>query len=263
MPYHKLNAHAHSTTSDGKLAIADIDDIAKDWGGLIAVTDHNTVRAHEEFESSAILPGIEVKVSEEDGGVDILLYHTRRELIDFFERIIKPNLADSTNPHVRIFGPTKLSILTLLEEAKDAGCEIIIPHYYHGEGISNLPKHLQHTIAQRYRPIVEYNGRLRRGANFHANLFAIRHGLPTIATADSHLPGQYTSSFTMIPLPSNVTPTIHTLLNTLRRHPKRCKKHLEYPSIWDALALVLNALRTQGVQAITDYIKRKVKNCCR
>ncbi|OGJ60177.1 hypothetical protein A2635_02270 [Candidatus Peribacteria bacterium RIFCSPHIGHO2_01_FULL_51_9] len=274
----KFNAHAHSTESDGELTIEEIDTIAKEWqmngkrrevngitGGIIGVTDHNTVKAHENFVSPNIVPGIEVKVRREDYGVDLLLYHTREKLLAFCHDVIYPKL--NSNPKAAIMGPTRLALFELLDAATDAGCAIVIPHYYHVEGISVLPKELQENIAKKYAPIVEFNGRLRRWWNHKAWLFAHatyhkpillprRKSLPVIATGDSHLRGHFTSSYTKIPLPLHIDPTGPNLFRAIRRYNRHCKRKLEDPSTADTVATAYHIIKKGGMSVVSDYIKR-------
>lgn len=273
----KFNAHAHSTESDGELPIEKIDEIAREWpgkgktGGIIAVTDHNTVKAHENFASPNIVPGIEVKVRREDYGIDLLLYHTRENLLTFCNKVIYPKR--NPNPKAAIFGATRLGLFELLDAATEAGCEIVIPHYYHVEGLSVLPKEVQETVARKYAPIVEFNGRLRRWWNHKAWLFAhaARHKyillqhiplprrkpLPVIATGDSHRPGHYTSSYTKVPLSPISEPTVHNLFWAIRRYNRHCKRKLEKdPSTADTVATAYHVVKKSGISIIGDYIKR-------
>lgn len=264
----KFNAHSHSTESDGELTIKQIDDIAKEWGGIIGVTDHNTIAAHEKFESPNIVSGIEAKVRREDYGIDLLLYHSREKLITFCHEVIYPKR--NPNPRAAITGPTRLALFELLDAATDAGCTIVIPHYYHVEGLSVLPKEIQETIAKKYSPIVEFNGRLRRWWNYKAWLFAHaayyknkkplllprRKPLPVIATGDSHLRGHYTSSYTEVPLRPNVEPTASNLFEAIRRYNRHCKRRLEDPSTADTVATAYHVMKKSGTAIITDYIKR-------
>lgn len=251
VPY-KVNVHAHSNLSDGVLSPQEINDRAQEWGGIIAITDHNTAKAHEDLDAPNILPGIEVKVSEEDEGIDILLYHTREKLLAFCEEIIYPAY-DHRNP---IYAPTRLRLLSLLQQAQEAECEIIIPHYAHFEGLSELPRNVQREAARNFPLIIELNGRLGGTSNLKAKLFALRHKLPTIAAADSHLGSQYTSSFTTIPLPADIPPIARHLLQMLRQHSNLCSKHLEDPTFFDKLATGIQNLRRSNFYTLRDYIKR-------
>src|SRR3989338_1838452 len=200
--YH-FNAHAHSTCSDGALTPQEIDVLAHEARRkhfLIAITDHNTVRAHEDFSSPRIIPGVEVKTQE--GGVDVLLYAERERLIEFFHAIVEPAL-DRRDP---IFGATHLKILNLVGLAHEAGMDIVIPHYSHNEGLAVLPPPLQCEVA-RFPIIVEMNALLSRSANAAAKQFAHHVRRPLIAAGDSHCRDQYLSSYTSLPLPLAVLPT--------------------------------------------------------
>ena len=249
---HNVNVHAHSVESDGTLTIKEIDQIAKEWGGIIAVTDHNTARAHELFSSTNILPGIEVKTAEADCGVDVLLYNTREKLLTFCDRIIYPARLDS-NP---LYGPTRLRLRKLLDKAVDYECDIVIPHYHHVEGLAVLPHKEQLYIAKNYPITVELNGRLSKSANRHAHLFAFLTRKSLIASADSHLPAHYISTYTTIPLPHSHSPTSRNLFRSLRKFPRFSQRFLEDQKIADAIGTSWQIIRTIGIGAIRDYIQR-------
>ncbi|MBI3336898.1 hypothetical protein HYZ98_05050 [Candidatus Peregrinibacteria bacterium] len=251
---HPINIHAHSNASDGVLTIHDIDQKAKEWGGIIGITDHNTARAHELFSSPNILPGIEVKTSEKDCGVDVLLYNTREKLLVFCDRIVYPARLPS-NP---LFGPTRLQLSELLDRAIEYDCDIVIPHYHHLEGLGVLPHKQQRHIAAQYPITIELNGRLSTWANRHAHLFAFLTHRPVIASADSHLPQHYTSTYTTIPLPPAISPTSRNLFRSLRRFPQFSRRFLEEPTLTDTIAMSWQTIRSIGISAVWDYVQRFV-----
>lgn len=264
----KFNAHSHSTESDGELTIEEIDKIAREWGGIIAVTDHNTGKAHEKFASHYIAPGIEVKVRREDYGIDFLLYQEREKFLTFCENVIYPKR--KKNPKTAIMGTTAFKVFDLLDEATEAHCDYVVAHYYSAEGLSVLPKEVQELIATKYAPIVELNGRLRRWWNYKAWLFAHaayyknkkplllprRKPLPVIATGDSHLLGHYTSSYTKVPLHPDTDPTVTNLFKAIRRYNRHCKRVLENPSTADMVATAYHIVKKGGMSVASDFIKR-------
>lgn len=247
-PYrrYRVNFHAHSTYSDGSCTPQEIDAIAmasRRKNALIAITDHNTVRAHEEFASSRILPGVEVKA--EEGGVDVLLYAERAKLIAFFRDVIEPAL----DPSDSIYGATHCKILELVGSAHEAGMEIVVPHYYHSEGLSILPVSLQREVAK-FPVVIELNALLSRSANAAAKKFARAVHRPLIAAADSHRPDQYLAAYTSIPLRRDESPTIRNLFQSLRSHPCRCRKHLRRAGLCTRLATGWNVLCSAGILSI-------------
>ena len=243
---YRVNFHAHSTHSDGSCTPQEIDAIAgtaRRKNMLIAITDHNTVRAHEEFTSSRILPGVEVKV--EDGGVDVLLYAERANLLAFFHDVIEPAL-DPSDP---IYGATRCKILELVGSAYEAGMEIVVPHYYHNEGLSVLPASLQREVAK-FPVAIEMNALLSRSANGAAKKFANSVHRPLIAAADSHRPDQYLAAYTSIPLRRDEPPTIRNLFQSLRSHSRRCRKHLRHAGLYTRLMTGWNVLCSAGIFSI-------------
>lgn len=244
--YYRVNVHAHSTHSDGSCTPQEIDAIAQHShlkNALIAITDHNNVRAHEELTSPRILPGVEVKV--EEGGVDVLLYAEREKLIAFFHDVIEPAL-DSSDP---IYGATHCKILELVGSAHEAGMEIVIPHYSHLEGLSVLPQSLQREVAK-FPVAIELNTLLSRSANGVAKKFASSVHRPLIAAADSHRPDQYLAAYTSIPLRRDDPPTIQNLFRSLRAHPHFCRKHLQQVGLFTRLATGWNVLTSAGIFSI-------------
>lgn len=247
-PYrrHRVNFHAHSTHSDGSCTPQEIDAIAEETrrkNFLIAITDHNTVRAHEEFTSPRILPGMEVKAQE--GGVDILLYAERAKLIAFFHDVIEPTL-DPADP---IYGATRCKILEIVGSAHEAGLQIVIPHYSHSEGLSMLPTSLQREVAK-FPVALELNALLSRSANRAAKTFARAAQRPLVAAADSHRPDQYCAAYTSIPLRRDDAPTVENLFRALHAHPGRCRKHLRQAGLWTRLMTGWNVLWNAGVVSI-------------
>lgn len=247
-PYrrYRVNFHTHSTYSDGSCTPQEIDAIAETtrWKNmLIAITDHNTVRAHEDFTSSRILPGVEVKA--EDRGVDLLLYAERAKLIAFFYDVIAPAL----DPRDPIYGATRLKILELVGSAHEAGMEMVIPHYSHPEGLSVLPVSLQQEVAK-FPVAIELNALLSRSANREAKKFARAVHRPLIAAADSHRPDQYLAAYTSIPLRRDDPPTIEKLFRVLHTHPNKCRKHLRQAGLCTRLATGWNVLCSAGILSI-------------
>lgn len=247
-PYrrYRVNFHAHSTYSDGSCtpqAIDAIAEAAQRKNMLIAITDHNTVRSHEEFTSSRILPGVEVKV--EEGGVDLLLYAERQKLLAFFHDVVEPAL-DPSDP---IYGATHCKILELVGSAHEAGMEIVIPHYSHLEGLSVLPMSLQREVAK-FPVAIELNALLSRSANGLAKKFASSVHRPLIAAADSHRPDQYLAAYTSIPLRRDESPTIRNLFQSLRSHPHRCRTHLQQAGLYTRFMTGWNVLRSAGIFSI-------------
>lgn len=210
---------------------------------LIAITDHNTVRAHEEFASPRILPGMEVKA--EEGGVDILLYADRAKLLTFFHDAIEPAL-DPSDP---IYGATRCKILELVGSAHEAGLQIVIPHYAHNEGLSMLPASLQREVAK-FPVAIEFNALLSRGANRAAKTFARAVQRPLIAAADSHRPDQYCAAYTSIPLRHGEAPTVENLFRALHTHPNRCRKYLRQAGLYTRLMTGWNVLWNAGIFSI-------------
>ena len=243
---YRLNAHAHSTFSDGSCTpqeIAAIADAARQKNMLVAITDHNTVRAHEEFASSRILPGVEVKVQE--GGVDILLYAERKRLLEFFRDMVEPAL-DPSDP---IYGATRCKILELVGSAYEAGMQMVIPHYHHTEGLSVLPSSLQREVAK-FPVAIELNALLSRSANAAAKKFARDVRRPLIAAADSHRPDQYLAAHTSIPLRHDAPPTAENLFHSLYTHPNHCRRHLCEAGLSTRLLTAWNVLSSAGIVSI-------------
>lgn len=255
-PYrrYRLNAHAHSTYSDGSLSPPEIDALVQETrlkNALIAITDHNNVGAHEDFSFPWMKSGVEVKVTE--GGVDIHLYDEREKLLPFFYDVIDP----ARDPRDPIYGATRLKILNLVGTAHDAGMDILIPHLHHNEGLSVLPKSLQLEVAK-FPVIIELNALLSRGANAAAKRFAREVHRPLIAAADSHRPDQYLAAYTSIPLRRDETPTIRNLFQSLRSHPRRCRKHLRQAGLCTRLATGWNVLSSAGVFSVLRQYFRSV-----
>ncbi|MBI2117986.1 hypothetical protein HYT95_03745 [Candidatus Peregrinibacteria bacterium] len=165
---YRVNFHAHSTYSDGSSSPRDA--------------------------SPRIIPGVEVKVQE--GGVDVLLYAEREKLIAFFHDVVEPAL----DPFDPLYGAARLKILELVGSAHEAGMWMVIPHYYHNEGLSVLLESLQREVAK-FPVAIELNALLSRSANGAAKTFARAVHRPLIAAADSHRPDQYLAAYTSIPLP--------------------------------------------------------------
>lgn len=210
---------------------------------LIAITDHNTVRAHEEFSSPRILPGMEVKA--EEGGVDVLLYAERAKLITFFHDVIEPALY----PSDPLYGATRCRILELVGSAHEAGLQIVIPHYAHSEGLAMLPASLQREVAK-FPVAIELNALLSRSANKAAKTFARAVQCPLVAAADSHRPDQYCAAYTSIPLRRDDAPTVENLFHMLHEHPWMCRRHLRPAGLWTRLMTGWNVLTSAGISSI-------------
>lgn len=247
-PYqrHRVNFHAHSTHSDGSCTPREIDAIARaarQANAIVAITDHNTVRAHEEFVSPRILPGVEVKA--EEGGVDILLYAERAKLLAFFRDVVEPAL----DPWDPVYGATRCKILELIGSAHEAGLEIVIPHYYHTEGLSVLSPSLQREVAK-FPVAIELNALLSRSANAAASRFARDMRLPVVAAADSHRPDQYLAAYTSIPLRRSTPPTAEHLFRALRAHPHFCRRHLRQAGLGTRVMTGWNVLCSAGIFSV-------------
>ncbi len=247
-PYQRfrVNFHAHSTYSDGSCTPWEIDAIAQEArqaNAFIAITDHNTVRAHEEFALPRILPGVEVKA--EEGGVDVLLYAERAKLLAFFRDVVEPAL----DPRDPIYGATRCKILSLVGSAHEAGMEIVVPHYYHTEGLSVLAPSLQREVAK-FPVAIELNALLSRSANAAAKRFASDTQRPLMAAADSHRPDQYLAAYTSIPLRRDVPPTAEHLFQALRAHPHLCRKHLRQAGLSTRIMTGWNVLCSAGIFSI-------------
>ncbi len=243
---YRVNFHAHSTYSDGSSSPREIDAIvqtARRKNMLVAITDHNNVCAHETFASPRIIPGVEVKVQE--GGVDVLLYAEREKLIAFFHDVVEPAL----DPFDPIYGATRCKILELVGSAHEAGMRMVIPHYYHNEGLSVLPMSLQLEVAK-FPVAIELNALLSRSANGAAKQFARSMHLPLIAAADSHRPDQYLAAYTSIPLRRDEPPTVENLFRALHAHPKKCRKHLWEAGLRTRLMTAWNVLTSAGIFSI-------------
>lgn len=247
-PYqrYRVNFHAHSTCSDGSCTPQEIDAIAqaaRQANALIAITDHNTVRAHEEFALPRILPGVEVKT--EEGGVDVLLYAERAKLLAFFRDVVEPAL----DPRDPLYGATRCKILALVGSAHEAGMEIVIPHYYHTEGLSVLAPSLQREVAK-FPVAIELNALLSRSANAAAKRFASDARRPLVAAADSHRQDQYLAAYTSIPLRRDTPPTAEHLFQALRAHPHFCRKHLRQAGLGTRIMTGWNVLCSAGIFSI-------------
>lgn len=252
---YRLNAHAHSTYSDGALTPQEIDTLIQQSprkNFLVAITDHCDVRAHEEFVSPHILPGLEVKV--EEGGVDVLLYHEREKLLSFFYDVVEP----ARDPRDPLYGATRLKLLSLLGVAHEAGFDVVIPHYSHNEGLSILPEKTQREVAK-FPIVVEQNALLSHSANSVAKEFARAVGRPLLASGDSHLSDQYLSTYTSIPLPRGVSPTMSALLSSLREHPKRARLRLRATTPLDRLWTGWQVLQNAGAISIATQYARAMR----
>jgi hypothetical protein len=76
--------HCHTTASDGRLTPADVVKLAKQRDvSLLAITDHDTIAAHEEALAAGaafglrVIPGIEVSSLSPQGEVHVLGYNVR------------------------------------------------------------------------------------------------------------------------------------------------------------------------------------------
>lgn len=76
--------HCHTTASDGRLSATEVVQLAKQRDvSLLAITDHNTIAAHEEALAAGsalglrVLPGIEVSSLSAQGEVHVLGYNVR------------------------------------------------------------------------------------------------------------------------------------------------------------------------------------------
>jgi predicted metal-dependent phosphoesterase TrpH len=76
--------HCHTTASDGQLAPADVVKLAKQRDvSLLAITDHDTIAAHDEALAAGaalnlrVIPGIEVSSLSPQGEVHVLGYNVR------------------------------------------------------------------------------------------------------------------------------------------------------------------------------------------
>lgn len=249
---YRLNAHAHSTYSDGALTPQEIEERTLEKhhkNFLVAITDHNTVGAHVNFSSPRIVPGVEVKAKE--GGVDVLLYTERERLLSFFQDVIEPAL-DPSDP---IYGATRLHVLQLVGIAHEAGLDIVIPHYSHLEGLSVLPVSLQREVVK-FPVLIELNGLLSRSANAAAKDFAKSVQRPLIAAADSHRPDQYLSTYTSIPLPRDIPPTGARLFAAVRQHPLRSRLRLRQTGLMSRLVTAWQVLQCVGpLSMLRQYLR--------
>lgn len=210
---YQFNNHAHTTVSDGELHPKQIEELlARHPSLVISITDHQRIGAYDILGNHPrVVPGIEVKVSEEN--IDFLIHtETPQELELFYKQVVEP-----ANPYNTMMGAIDMDAETLLAHAKERNHIIVAPHYWAPEGLSALPPERQQQLAMEFKPFVEYNGRMGKYRNAEAKRFARHMRLPLIAGADSHLADQHTQTYTSVRLPEGVPPSASALFAEIRK----------------------------------------------
>lgn len=253
---YRFNNHCHTSVSDGELSPKNIADLLKGHPSLVlSVTDHLRIGAYDTLgDHPQIVPGIEVKVSE--GNVDFLIHtETPGELENFYREVIEP-----ANPSKTMFGPIDMDAEHLLSEVEERGHTAVLAHYWAPEGLSALPPDRQRFLAKRFRPFVEYNGRMGRARNAEARRFARKLHLPMVAGADSHLHDQHTDTFTSVRLPEGTPPTMRNLFEEIRKRKVQFRLRNAgwvdtMRTVWKATKSVVQ--RFDGFNGLLHAIKTK------
>ncbi len=177
----KIDMHTHSKYSkDGSSEVREMFDRAESKGldGL-AITDHYDVRAWKEAEEISeekgmfFIPGEEVKILDEDGKCngEVLLYFMKR-------------------------GIGSMTIEKINKEVRKQGGLIFVAHPF--SRTRHTPKNVKGLL--RYVDGIEgFNARSRfASTNKKASGFASKHGIPTVAGSDGHIPLEVGCGYTEV-----------------------------------------------------------------
>ncbi len=236
--YQSVNLHSHSTASDGQKTPRQIEAFARERGIIVAITDHNTVAAHEEIDSPHILAGVEVRAGS--AGIEVLVYGERTALLHFFRDAVEPYLREE-NP---CYAPIRRSIMDVMHDAYQCGLYVILPHYAAIAGIGMLEERDQRRIAQ-WPVFVELNGQLSAKRNAKARAFAEAMGLPIIAADDTHW-GDYSRTLTHILLPTDTAPTVKNLVHGVREYAHHCRLDIQEPTVQQSFRTARQIQRSIG-----------------
>lgn len=172
----KIDFHVHSRFSlDGDMTVDELLKRAKASGlDGVAVTDHNSIRGGNEA------------LKRRDLG---LIVFAGSEINTSKGEVIGLNIREDIRPGL---APEETCRLI-----KDQGGFIIIPHPFDifrkglGKRISDVLDYIDAVEVFNSRSMV-------RGFNRKAMDFARKHGLPGVASSDSHFPGELGSSYTIV-----------------------------------------------------------------
>jgi predicted metal-dependent phosphoesterase TrpH len=187
--YLAVDMHVHSRYSDGLPTVKDLLSRARYHGFGLAITDHNMVGGAKEACTGdhhvAVIPGIEVSTAE---GPHILFYfYEIRDLLDFYNRVIKEALRE--NPWMAIRLPTD----TLLGRAEGYSCLIIAAHPF---GYAVLNRGMLKAVEKRIMPpellhpvdgLEVICGGMSAALNRKAGEYSMAHHLGFTGGSDAHL----------------------------------------------------------------------------
>jgi len=172
----KIDFHVHSSFSmDGVMDVDELLEKAKASGlDGVAVTDHNTIMGGKEA----------LKAGDKD-------------LIIFAGSEIKTNAGEIIGLNINEEVPAELSPEETCRLIKKQGGFIIVPHPF---------DRLRKGLGKKTKDIIKYidaievfNSRsIINQFNKKASDFAREHGLPGVASSDSHFPGEMGSSYTLV-----------------------------------------------------------------
>ena len=124
-PKQYIDLHIHTKASDGLIDLNFLRKFLKNTSHLISITDHNEIKSNLELYNNSkinIVPGIEVGCKD---GFELLIYFkTDTELIDFYNKNVKP----FKNKYK--IARTKQTHDYYLKQAEKYNCFISIPHIY-------------------------------------------------------------------------------------------------------------------------------------
>ena len=122
----RVNLHIHSSYSDGSASFEEIATIAKQKGcEFYAITDHNTLQGHVEYQNSSAIVGVEFDVWYRGIFLHLLAYGVdvnSSELQSFCAKSKK----ETTTDLVRFF--SKRNLLKLIEAIHKAGGFAVLAH---------------------------------------------------------------------------------------------------------------------------------------
>ena len=170
----KADLHVHSVHSDdGRQTVEDLIKRCEELGiGAVAITDHNTMRAHFEEVSKyegkmIIVPAVEVTTT----GGHVLAYGIKSDI------------------------PRGLSVAETVRMIHEAGGIAVAPHTYRlwsGLGEANVR-------ANAFDAIETINGRSRKRGNRRAKRLAASLKLPEVGGSDAHNTMSVGRSYTELP----------------------------------------------------------------
>ena len=183
-----VDMHVHTNHSDAPVSVRATLKKAKKSGFGLAITDHNAISGYREArgcESGVLLiPGIEVSAS--DGPHILIYFYSDRDIVDFYEKIIRDNKRKSPCLAIR------LDTAGIVSAAQQYHCIVAAAHPY---GYLIFNKGLQKCIEGGYLPqdlIGSFQaaevvcGGMSRRENERAIRLADQHNLGIVGGTDSH-----------------------------------------------------------------------------